>query len=67
MLENTVTSVVKNAEASVFIDVFAELSDWLHRIVCIRVQWNHSDLAGCTPGGGVLGGWLLGKWGWVQL
>ena len=22
-------------------------------IVCIRVQWNHSDLSGCTPGGGV--------------
>ena len=39
----------------------------LSRIVCIQVQWNHSDLSGCAPRGGVLAGRLLGNRGWVQL
>ena len=51
--------MVKNAEASVFIDVFAELPDWLHRIVCIGVQWNHPDLSGCAPR---VGCWMGGYW-----
>jgi hypothetical protein len=37
------------------------------RIVCMRVQWSHSDLSGCAPG---VGCWLGGCWeivGGVQL
>ena len=29
-----------------------------HTIVCIRVQWNHSDLLGCTPR---VGRWAVGR------
>jgi len=36
------------------------------RIVCIRVQWNHPELAGVPPGVGLLTGRLLGNWGWVR-
>ena len=31
------------------------------------MQWNHPDLSGRTPLGGVLAGRLLGNRGWVQL
>ena len=36
------------------------------RIVCIQVQWNHSDLSGCAPRGGVLAGRCVEK-GYIEL
>ena len=58
---------VKNVEMISFIALFSGSPNSPTRIVCIRVQWNHADLSGCTPRGGVLAGRLLGNVGWVQL
>ena len=35
--------------------------------MCIRVQWNHSDLSGYAPEGGVRGRGMLEKRGWGRL
>ena len=42
------------------------VGDWSSTIVCIRVQWNHSDLSECTPKGGVLAGRLLESSGGIK-
>ena len=34
---------------SSFIALFSGVPNRSFRIVCIRVQWNHSDLSGCAP------------------
>jgi hypothetical protein len=58
---------VKNVEMISFIALFSGSPNRPYTIVCIGVQWNHPDLAGCTPYGGVLAGRLLGKQGWAEL
>ena len=51
------SSRVKNVEMSSFIALFSEIPNRSSTIVCIGVQWNHSDLSGCAPR---VGCWLGG-------
>jgi len=59
LFANPSNSRVKNAGMRSFIALFSILANRSSRIVCIRVQWNHSDLSGCAPRVGCwLGGYL---------
>ena len=40
---------MKNVEMSSFIALFSGSPNRSSNIVCIRVQWNHSDLSGRAP------------------
>ena len=44
---------------SSFIALVSGVPNRSFRIVCIRVRWNHSNLSGCAPRGGVLAGRLV--------
>jgi hypothetical protein len=57
LFANPSSTRVKNVEMSSFIALFSEIPNRPLRIVCIRVQWNHSDLSGCAPR---VGCWLSG-------
>ena len=49
LFANPSNSRVTNVDMSSFIALFSEIPNRSSTIVCIRVQWNHSDLSGCAP------------------
>jgi hypothetical protein len=58
--------MAKNAEKSSFMALFSGSPNRPSTIVCIREQWNHSDLSGSAPR---VGRWLGGAWkkGYIEL